>query len=132
MNKVKSMAQTIGEAISLIQKLDQFDIGDIRMESNEPTYHHVTHKYRDEIVIPIIAIENNITFFTNKGERYIIFVDGVKAKVVDVQEKHICELEETIKRLYNCDCWTFVKKWYATYKNMESMVFVCIKVRKEG
>lgn len=126
------MAKTIGEALNIIQRLCKFDITNMRMESNEPTYHHVTHKYRDEIVIPIIAIENNITFFTNKGERYIIFVDGVKAKVVDVQEKHICELEETIKRLYNCDCWTFVKKWYSTYKNMESMVFVCIKVRKEG
>ena len=118
----------------LIELINRFglNIECTKMESNEPTYHHVTHKYRDEIVIPIIAIENNITFFTNKGERYIIFVDGVKAKVVDVQEKHICELEETIKRLYNCDCWTFVKKWYSTYKNMESMVFVCIKVRKEG
>lgn len=118
----------------LIELIKRFglNIECTQMESNEPTHHHVTHKYRDEIVIPIIAIENNITFFTNKGERYIIFVDGVKAKVVDVQEKHICELEETIKRLYNCDCWTFVKKWYSTYKNMESMVFVCIKVRKEG
>lgn len=118
----------------LIELIKRFglNIECTQMESNEPTYHHVTHKYRDEICIPIIAIENNITFFTNKGERYIIFVDGTKAKVVDVQEKHICELEETIKRLYNCDCWTFVKKWYATYKNMESMVFVCINVRKDG
>lgn len=123
MSNIKALAE-------LINKF-KLDIANIRMESNEPTYHHVSHNFRDEIIVPIIAIENNITFMINKGDRYIIFHDGVKAKVSEVQEKHIFELEEEIKRLYNCEVWTFVNKWYATYKIMDSMTFVCIKVRKE-
>lgn len=124
MSNIKALAE-------LINKF-KLDIANIRMESNEPSYHHVSHNFREEIIVPIIAIENNITFMINKGDRYIIFHDGVKAKVTEVKEKHICELEEEIKRLYNCEIWTFVKKWYATYKSMDSMTFVCIKVIKEG
>lgn len=125
------MAQTIGEAIRLIQKLGQFDIGDIRMESNEPTYHHVNHKYRETIIVPYISIENNITYLTSKGERFIIFADGIKARVIESYEKHICELEEEIRKLYGIDTWSFVKRWYQSDKAMDSMHFVVIKVKKE-
>lgn len=125
------MAQTIGEAISLIQKLGQFDIGDIRMESNEKSYHHVNHKYRETIIVPYIAIEGNISFSTNKGDKYIRFADGITAKVIESYEKHICDLEEEVRSLYNIDCWSFIKRWYNANKSMSSMEFVVIKVKKE-
>lgn len=121
----------IKELAELINKF-KLDIANIRMESNEPSYHHVSHNYREEIIVPIIAIENNITFMINKGDRYIIFHDGVKAKVTEVQEKHICELEDDIQKLYGISAWQFMTRWYQTYKGMSSMEFVVIKVRKEG
>lgn len=125
------MSQTIGQVINQLQRIGEFDIANIRMESNETTYHQINHKFRETIILPYVAIENNISYLTNKGERYIIFADGVKGKVIESSEKHICELEEDIKKLYGIDTWSFVKRWYQSDKAMDSMHFVVIKVIKE-
>ena len=101
------------------------------MEEKESRCYHVTHKYKEEIIIPYIGILDNVSYLSDKGERYSIFADGVKAKVVESYEKHICELEDDIKIMYGCDCFTFIKKWYNAYPMMQSMFFVVIKVRKE-
>lgn len=126
------MSKTIGESLLIIQRLGKFDITNMRIEGNNPTYHHINHKFRETIIVPYVAIENNISYLTNKGERYIIFADGIKGKVVESSEKHICELEEDIKKLYGIDTWSFVKRWYQSDKAMDSMHFVVIKVEKEG
>lgn len=125
------MSKTIGEAIMLIQRLGQFDLAGINMDGNEISYHNVRHRFKEEIVIPYIGIGNNITFMTNKGERHIIFVDGTKGKVVEAYEKHICELGDKIRSLYNLSEWEFIQRWYNTYNGMDSMHFVVIKVEKE-
>lgn len=101
------------------------------MESNETSYHHINHKFRETIVVPYVAIENNISYLTNKGDKYIIFADGIKAKVVESYEKHICDLEEDIQKLYGIDTWSFIKRWYKTYKQMDSMHFLILKLGKD-
>lgn len=125
------MSKTIGEVIVALQRIGQFNLTDIRMESNNPTYHHINHKFREEIIVPYVAIENNITYMTTKGEKHITFADGITAKVVESYEKHICELESKIQSLYGIDAWSFVKRWFASDKGMDSMHFVVIKVKKE-
>lgn len=125
------MAQTIGEAILLLQKIGNFELTDLRMDNNEPTYHRINHKFRETIIVPYIAIEHNLSFLTNKADRCVMYADGITAKVVEAKEVHICELEDDIQKLYGISAWQFMARWYQTYKGMSSMEFVVIKVRKE-
>lgn len=123
--------KSIGEALSLISRLGYFDVISISMDNNSKSVHHINHRYREHIIVPYLAISDNIKFATNKGERYISFSDGVIAKVIEATEQHICQLEEKVQKLYGIDVWTFIKKWYSAYKQMDSMHFIEIKVRKE-
>lgn len=125
------MARTIGEAIAMLQKIGNLEIADFRMDNNESTYHRINHKFRETVIVPYIAIEKNISFLTNKADRYVVYADGITAKVVEAKEIHICELEELIQRLYGISAWQFMQRWYKSYKSMSSMEFVVIKVKKE-
>lgn len=126
------MAQTIGRVINQLQRIGELDIISMNMDSNEPTYHHVRHRYKDEIIVPYVAVERNASFFTNKGERHIIFTDGAKGKVITSKEVHVGEAEEDIKRIYGIDAWTFIRRWYLADKGMDSMHFIYIKIEREG
>lgn len=127
------MAKSWSEAMSLLTRLGEFKIIDLsfNMERNETSYHKVRHKYRDEIIVPYIAVQNNIDFMLNKGERYLLTADGIKAKVMGSKEVHVCELEADIKRLYNLSAWDYLCKWYNSEKSMDSMHLLHIKLRKE-
>ena len=126
------MSQTIGQVINQLQRIGELDIISMNMDSNEPTYHHVRHRYKDEIIIPYLALERNMALFSNKGEHHIIFSDGAKGKVITYKEVHICEAEEDIKRIYGMDAWTFMRRWYLADKGMDSMHFIYMKIEKEG
>lgn len=132
MNKVKSMAETIGEALVLIQRLGG-DITGMSLDNNNPTEHNVLHKFRDsEIVIPWAALTNNFAMVMSKGDHYVTTADGIHCKVVSWEEKHICELEDEIQRLYNMDCWSYIKRWHKATKGcMDSMHFLIIKLKKD-
>lgn len=125
------MATSLAKAIQLLSKTFDTEIVDFRMDNNEPTYHRINHKFRETIVVPYIAIEHNLSFLTNKSDRYVIYADGITAKVVEAKEVHICELEDEIQKLYGISAWQFMTRWYQTYKGMSSMEFVVIKVKKE-
>lgn len=126
------MATSLAGAIQLLSKTFDTEIVDFRMDNNEPTYHRINHKFRETIIVPYIAIEHNLSFLTNKADRYVTYADGITAKVVEAKEVHICELEDDIQKLYGISAWQFMTRWYQTYKGMSSMEFVVIKVRKEG
>lgn len=125
------MATSLAEAIQLLSKTFDTEIVNFRMDNNEPTYHRINHKFRETIIVPYIAIEHNLSFLTNKADRYVMYADGITAKVVEAKEVHICELEDDIQKLYGISAWQFMTRWYQTYKGMSSMEFVVIKVRKE-
>lgn len=125
------MAKTIGEAILLLQKIGQFDITGMQIDSNIPTEHFVNHKYKDEIIIPFIGVTNNTTFILSKGDHYITTADGIRCKVAWWEEKNILDLEEDIERLYHMQPWDFLKRWKKTYKFMENMCFLHLKLKKE-
>lgn len=125
------MAQTLGEAIRLLNRLGVFDITDMSMDNNSENTYNIAHRFQEEVIVPLLAIQNNCSFVMTQGERYLLFADKITAKVVSWEDKNIVEFEEDIKRLYSLDAWSFLKKWYGVYPQMTSLDFLHIKVGKE-
>lgn len=126
------MAQTLGEAIRLLNRLGGFDITGMSMDNNSENTYKIAHRFQEEIIVPLLALQNNWGFVTTQAERYLYFADRITAKVVSWEDKNIVDFEEDIKRLYNLDAWSFLKKWYRVYPQMTSLDFLHIKVGKEG
>lgn len=123
------MAKTIGEALMLMQKLG-CDIMSMNLDNNNPTEHRVNHRFKDRVIVPFACVTNNVDFIMSKGEHYITMADGIRCKVTDWRERHICELEKDIQELYGIDMWSFICRWYKSYPHMDSMHFLDIKLEK--
>lgn len=89
--------------------------------------HRVKHRWRDEIIIPYCAIEDNVNMLCHDGEKHIVTVDGKKALVEKWEEIHICEMDSLVQRIYGIDSWTFCMKWYSSGSKFQSAEFVYIK-----
>ena len=125
------MAKNIGEALRILNKIGTMSVDGMNLDSTNKVTSYVNHRFREEIIIPYVALDNNISFLLSKGEKEIITADGLTCKVIECQEKHICELEDKIKQLYNgIDCWSFIKRWYVTKKSMDSLHFIYLKLEK--
>ena len=125
------MAETIGEALVLLQRLGG-DIISMSLDNNNPTEHNVLHKFKETMIVPYYAVTNNVSLVMSKGDHYVTTADGIHCKVVSWEEKHICELEDEIQRLYNMDCWSYIKRWHkATKGYMDSMHFLILKLKKD-
>lgn len=124
------MAKTIGEALRLLQKLGGEIVG-MGSDSNNPTEHYVNHKFKERMILPFVGISNNINFIMSNGEHYVTTSDNIRCKVVNWSEKHICDLEEDIQKLYGIGAWQFVKRWYSYHPQMDSMHFLVIDLKKE-
>lgn len=125
------MAKTLGEALVLMQRLGG-DVVGMSLDNNNPTEHHVLHKYKDTMIVPFYAVTQNIELVMSKGDHYVTTADGIHCKVVSWEEKHICELEEKIQELYQMDCWSYIKRWFkATKGNMDSIHFLILKLKKD-
>ena len=125
------MAETIGEALVLMQRLGG-DVVGMSLDNNNPTEHHVLHKFKETMVVPYYAVTNNVSLVMSKGDHYVTTADGIHCKVVSWEEKHICELEDEIQRLYNMDCWSYIKRWHKATKGcMDSMHFLILKLKKD-
>ena len=125
------MAETIGEALVLLQRLGG-DVVGMSLDNNNPTEHNVLHKFKETMIVPYYAVTNNVSLVMSKGDHYVTTADGIHCKVVSWEEKHICELEDEIQRLYNMDCWSYIKRWHkATKGRMDSMHFLILKLKKD-
>ena len=125
------MAETIGEALVLLQRLGG-DVVGMSLDNNNPTEHNVLHKFKETMVVPYYAVTNNVSLVMSKGDHYVTTADGIHCKVVSWEEKHICELEDEIQRLYNMDCWSYIKRWHKATKGcMDSMHFLILKLKKD-
>ena len=125
------MAETIGEALVLLQRLGG-DITGMSLDNNNPTDHYVNHKFRNTIIIPFAALHRNIDFVMNKGEKYILTADGIRSKVVSWEEKHILDLEDKVRELYGIDLLRYLKSWHKATKGcMDSMHFLILKLKKD-
>ena len=125
------MAETIGEALVLLQRLGG-DVVGMSLDNNNPTEHNVLHKFKETMIVPYYAVTNNCSLIMSKGDHYVTTADGIHCKVVSWEEKHICELEDEIQRLYNMDCWSYIKRWHKATKGcMDSMHFLILKLKKD-
>lgn len=94
------------------------------------TKHYVNHNFRNEIIVPLVAISNNIDFLTCIGEKTVTTKDDVVCKVVEFEEKQLPFYENDIKRLYNMDGWSFLKIWCNANKSLDSVFFIKMKLEK--
>lgn len=125
------MINSIEQALRLIQRTCDFDIISMSNDYTETSTHHIRHRYREVIIVPLIAITENIKFFTNKGARRVVLADNTICFVEKHETIHLCDLEDSIQEIYNINVWDFIKTWYKIEKNMDSMHFVKIWLRKE-
>lgn len=102
----------------------------MRLPMNEKTEHKIYCTFKRKVIVPLVGITKNIDFFLNKGDRFVIFADGTRAKVTNAYEKHICELEKEIGEIYNVTPWVFLQRWYKGHKNLDSCHFVIITLEE--
>ena len=124
------MAETIGEALVLLQRLGG-DIVGMSLDNNNPTEHNVLHKFKETMILPYYAVSNNCSLIMSKGEHYVTTADCIHCKIVSWEEKHICELEKLIREIYNISAWDMICKWYRYCKYMDSMHFLILKLKKD-
>lgn len=90
----------------------------------------VAHRYKEYMILPLVAISDNFNFVMTCGKRFVITQDRVQCEVIEYEEKHICQLEDDIRALYGVDAWTFTQKWYNFNNTMDSMTFIKLKLKK--
>lgn len=123
------MVKTVGEAIKLMSKIS--DIADVTSQSTDVVEAFVNHRFREEMILPYVGITPNISFLMSCGERWVTTSDRIHCKVIEFHEKHICQLEDDIRRLYGIEPYEFIKRWYRVCNYMDSMRFVHIKLKKQ-
>lgn len=91
----------------------------------------VLHTFKDEILIPVLAISSNLEFLCNKGDKLIVTSDNVQATVKRYESVHILsdDATELVRRLYNTDVYSFMRKWYSVL-DITSMGFLYMKLQK--
>lgn len=101
------------------------------MEPESSLQYNVAHLFAEEIVVPWIAISNNISFMMNKPKT-IITADFVEAKIIARKEIHILSDEgiRVTKRLYGIPVDTLLKRWYSKYPEISSLHFVYLKLER--
>lgn len=100
----------------------------IAMEKD--TTHLLKHKYQEEVIVPLVAVSENIDFLFNRGRRMVITADGVSCLVEKAEEIHLMKMEEDVQNLYKMSAWAFAQRWYSYYPDMDSMTFLKIKLKK--
>lgn len=91
----------------------------------------VQHTAKEEVIIPLAAINNNIYFLMDKSkEKYVQTSDNFTCKVISEELVHICALENDINRIYGINVWTFIKKWYRAMPFFDSMFFCKMRLEK--
>lgn len=90
--------------------------------------HVINHSYKDNVLIPYVAITDNI--FINKGDK-VVTSDGVPCTIEEIEHLHICgeSAEWWVTNLYKCDVWSFVKKWNSTMQ-VSSMIFLRLRLKR--
>jgi hypothetical protein len=91
---------------------------------SETKIYTIQHSFKKEIIIPIVALHNNLHFLMSNGNKLVKTSDNYICNVTHYRYKHICELEKDVQRLYNIDVWSFIKRWYNAIPYIDSMMFI--------
>lgn len=100
------------------------------IKESKDTEHSILHRFREEIIVPITAVSNNIDFIVYNGKKICTFADDKVGEVIDWCEKPIFALEQDIKRLYGMEAYQFLAKWASADKNMTSFYLFHIKLKE--
>ncbi len=94
----------------------------------------IRHTYKPKIVIPIQGIKGkdftNLDFLLDKNERIVLTSDNVKCKVVNLEEKHLLELESEIQSIYGIDAYSWLKRWYKIDERICDLRMLVIELAK--
>lgn len=100
----------------------------------EDSYYQIAHSFKETIYIPYIALSNNIVFSEKmrRGEFDSVRVklSDCFAEVLDVEEVNVLKERAEIEKLYKCNVFAFIDKWYAAFPQMSSLYFWKIKLKK--
>ena len=121
---------TLTTAVTELYRYFKTNIIDMNMNNTTPIEVRIDHRFKEEMIVPYCAIDNNVAFLLCKGERFLDTKDGLRCKVLSAEERHICDLEQDIYRLYGKDAWSFIKIWHKYSKNSSSLIFIHLKVQK--
>ena len=121
---------TLTTAVTELYRYFKTNIIDMNMNNTTPIEVRIDHRFKEEMIVPYCAIDNNVAFLLCKGERFLDTSDGVRANVISADEKHICDLEQDIYRLYGKDAWSFIKIWHKYSKNSSSLIFIHLKLQR--
>lgn len=125
------MPQKLSNLFNLINKLG-LEVEGWNMDARKDrTYHELKHSFKEEVIVPMVALTNSYDFFIfASAEKILRLADGTECVVEQYEEKHICDLEDDIKRLYNVDAWSFIKRWHKYDSMMTNMMFLKMVLRR--
>ena len=94
----------------------------------------IRHTYKPKVIIPYIGLgganATNLDFLLDKGERFVVTPNDIKCKVVSCEEKHLCELEDEIMKIYNCNVWSWIKRWYNIDERFSDMRVLVLELEE--
>lgn len=126
------MSQKLSNLLYLVRNIGLEVDGWTMDERKDKTYHELKHSYKDIVIIPTAALSNTFDFFIfGSAIKKLKLADGSICEVEQYEEKHICDLEDDIKEIYNVDVWSFVKRWYKYEPHMTNMMFLKIWLKKD-
>lgn len=90
----------------------------------------IRHSPKKEILVPLVAIENNIDFIMNKPDK-VVLNDNIEHDIQSVTEMNILSknASDIVNRLYKCSVIDYLTKWYNFDNHMDSFVFIYIKFK---
>lgn len=126
------MYRKLSNLICTLRKFDVFELEHMGLDVHvSETCHDIKHKFRETIIVPIVAMGNAYDFFIfNEAKKVVKTADNIRCVVTEWDEQNICDLENEIKELYNMDAWSFIKTWRASFPQMTSMQFIKMKLQR--
>ena len=96
--------------------------------------YYVNHKYREKIIVPLIAIERNVSFLCddNDEDKNIQTSDNVICVITDIKVSNILDLENEISTIYKMGAYEYLKIWRGAYNNLDSLSFVMLKLNRKN
>ena len=95
----------------------------------EVIQHRIYHRFAEEVILPYNAVDNNLGL-RHDTLNVVLCADGVEASILEWKEKHFCELEKDIQRIYKMTPWDFLNRWYKIGLVPHSMFFLVFKLKK--
>lgn len=95
--------------------------------------YYVNHRYREKIIVPLIAIERNVSFLCddNDEDKNIQTSDNVICGINEMKVSNIIDLENEISTIYKMGAYEYLKIWRGAYNNLDSLSFVVLKLKRK-